>query len=298
MRIGDAGVLEVPGHIGGVDGWLVRPARGLGVADVVLGGHLPFLVEAGLVDVAVSVSLPAGGGEVVGPRVGRVGVVGVDLLPGILRRILAVTAAGEEVLGPVRIGGDPDRLALAHRVGIFVSFIGQRFGDGVDQGEEHGHVAAGAAGDEGAQAVAGLGGSHVPLSSRFRLPLPVRRRIDLQEGGVEDLDEPGPGDQLDLVVQQLVDDPGGEDIEVRRRAGDLAGLPGIHVTGHTRSQRRGWRCRTVRASVIQPFADWVEVRKATARLPVQVSATGGQPSGPNGSSRSTSMPPSGWATSE
>ena len=175
--------------------------------------------------------LPAGGRKIIGPRVGRVGLVCVDLLPRILRRILTVTAAGEEILGPVGVGGDPDRLALAHRVRVFVPFVSQRLGNGVDKGEEHGHVAAGATSDEGAKSVTGLGGFDVPLSSGLRLPLPVRRRVDLQQRGVEDLDETRPGDQLDLVVQQLVDDPGREDGEMRRRAGDLASLPGIDVAG-------------------------------------------------------------------
>ncbi len=217
MRRAHVGVLEIPVEVGGIDCVLVGLA---------LGGlrqrRGPLLTEPGLVEVPVPSGLPAGGGEIVRPGVGGVISMGVDGVPGILDHVLAVTPAGEQVLGPVGVGGDPDRLALAHRVGIFVPLVGQGFGDGVDEGQEHGDVAGGAAGDESAEPVAGLGGPHVALRGGLRFPLPVRGRVDLEQRGVEDLHEPGPGEQLDLVVQQLVDDPGGEHVQMGRGPGDLA----------------------------------------------------------------------------
>ena len=181
--------------------------------------------------VAVPVGLPARRGQVGRPRIGRVREVRGDLLIGGGWVVGVVRVAGQQVPQPRLVGDDPDRLGPADRNRILITILGQTLRDPVHQRQERGRITGVDPGDQGAQSVAGLGGPHIPLRRRPGRALLVGLLINLQQGGIEELLEPAPGQQLDLPGHDPVHDPRRHHRQLRGAVGDLAGLPRPHLTG-------------------------------------------------------------------
>ena len=209
------------------------PTR-LGPGGLVGAGLVPplVLIEGRLVVVAVPGGFPAGRGQILGPRIGLVRVVGGDVFPRLPVRVQVGGVAGQQILQPGRVGDDADGFRHPHRPGILIAFLGQAFGDPLVEGQHHRHIPGLTAGDQGAQSFFGLGGADLPFRRRQPFPFPIRLLIHLQDGGVQGLQETRPRQLHHPAAGLLIHLTSGRDRQLGGQGGDLAGLPVVHLPGH------------------------------------------------------------------
>ena len=291
-------LLVEPGQVVGIGrrvGWpvLVRLIVGPWTVPPVV------VVHPGLVVVAVLGGLPARRWEVVGPRVGRVALVGGDLLPRFAVRIGVVGVPGEEIGQSGRVRDDPDRFRHPHRqAGLrhpprpgIRRLVGRAPSSSSRRRPRRGRSVS---------AVRLLRGwLGLPASRRRAVPVPgrwIRRpgawwRPGLSGTSARAAAPPTgrcgrPPRRPQLTLRWAV------------RVAICRAFQWCTSPATTRSHNRGSRWRIVKASAIQDRTDGVEASNGPTRPWAANSATGGQPTGPIGSSRSTSSPPSGWSTLE
>ena len=232
--VGVVGSMVVGGPLSvGLIDRLLLPAGGFGVVVGVAGPavfEVIHIVQAGLVVVAVLLRLPARRREVIGgPRIGRIILMGGDPVFGMSGLVGLVGVPGQQVPQPGLVRDDPERFGPADPDRILITVGGQTVRDPSDQGLEGGHIPGLGPGDQGPQPILTAVGADIPLAGGGLGPGLVGRLIHPQQGRVEDVQEPGPGHQLQVGGGLPVQRPRRQPTQVPGRLGDLGRLPPPHL---------------------------------------------------------------------